>query len=128
MVQLATRTVHGTLASDMPHGLTTTAAKSVVARPGTDLRRVAEHLEGIGIALQHELTQALPAATGHVERLLHLQQVDGVAVEMTDAMLGQNRQLLFFQPFARKQQAVAVRQKLLAAMHQGPATGLLAVE
>jgi hypothetical protein len=120
--------MHRALASEMQHWLATTAAKTVLPRPGADLRRIAKHLEGIGIALQHELAQALPAATGHIERFLQLQQIDGIAIEMTDAMLGQNRQFLFFQPFAGKQHTAAVQQKLLPAMCQHPTSGLLAIE
>ena len=48
--------------------------------------------------------------------------------EMAKAMLGQNRQVLTFQPFTRKQHAIGVAKKLLLAVHHRPTTGLARIQ
>ncbi|MNM07577.1 hypothetical protein D3C81_176250 [compost metagenome] len=56
------------------------------------------------------------------------QQIDRLAIEMTDAMFGKNRQVLTLQPFARKQCAIVIEQKAFGAARDGPAAGLIGVQ
>ncbi|MNK76064.1 hypothetical protein D3C87_956250 [compost metagenome] len=56
------------------------------------------------------------------------QQIDRLAIEMTDAMFGKNRQVLTLQPFAREQRAIVIEQKAFGAARDGPAAGLIGVQ
>jgi hypothetical protein len=59
--------------------------------PGADLRGVREHLVHRVIAFEHERPQALPLTARDLAVAAQLQQIHRLAIEMADAMLGQNR-------------------------------------
>ncbi|MNR52494.1 hypothetical protein D3C85_1723520 [compost metagenome] len=80
------------------------------------------------IALKHERPQTFPAATRHFAGTAQLQQIHRFTIEMTNAMLGKNRQVLTFEPFARKQRAIVIEQEAFRAAGYGPAAGLVGIQ
>ena len=128
MLRLARLAAHRPLARYLAGGLTTTAAETVLALPGTDLRGVGQHAEGLGIALQHELAQTLPTAAFQCGRGLYLQQEDRILAEIADALFADDGQILTLDPVTREQHAIAVGQELLTVIQQGPAACLRRIE
>ena len=72
MLQGAGWAMHRPLTGNVLHGRPAAAAKAVLARPGADLAGIAEHLEGVTVAVQHELAQSLPGTALDDNRLLQL--------------------------------------------------------
>ena len=80
------------------------------------------------IALEHERPQAFPVAARHFAVTAQLQQIDRLAIQMADAMLGEYRQVLALEPFAREQCAIVIEQKAFGAARYRPAAGLIGVQ
>ena len=96
--------------------------------PGANLRGIAEHLVHRVIALKHERPQTFPVATRHVAGTAQLQQIHRLTIEMADAVLGENRQVLTLEPFTREQRAIVIEQEAFRAAGHGPAAGLIGVQ
>ena len=96
--------------------------------PSANLRGVAEHLIDRVIAIEHERPQAFPVTARHFAVTAQLQQVHRFAVEVADAVLGQDRQVLALEPFTRKQRAIVIEQKAFGAARHGPAARLFGVQ
>ncbi|MNE69395.1 hypothetical protein D3C80_1651150 [compost metagenome] len=96
--------------------------------PGADLCGVPQHLVQRVVAVEHEGPQPLPVATRHLAGRLEFQQVHRLAVQVTDAVLGENRQALALEPFTREQRAIVIEQKTFGAAGHGPAACYVSVE
>lgn len=100
----------------------------MLAVPGADLRGITKHLVHRVIAIEHERPQAFPVAARYFAVTAQFQQVDRFAIQVTDAMFGQDRQVLAFEPFAGEQRAIVVEQKAFGAASHGPAARLIGVQ
>ncbi len=100
----------------------------MLADPGADLRGVAEQAKQVRVNLLHELTQPLPARTRHIGGDIQFEEKDRLAIEMTQPLLAEQRQLQTLEPVPRKQNTAVVDQELLPAMHHCPAPRQRGVE
>ena len=65
-------------------------AEAMFAGPRADLRGVTEYFVNGVIAIEHERPQTFPVAARHVAGAAQFEQVHRLAVEMADAVLGED--------------------------------------
>ena len=89
LAQAAGFTGHGPLTGEQLHGLSAGTAEAVFTSPLANLAGMTQQAKQLFVMLQHDFTQAQPAAARQQLRLGQLPDLHRCAIEQANTMLGQ---------------------------------------